>query len=73
MVVCPNCGHPALTSEFWVYALCICNRYATKIINHHSKSKTIVAKLIFTLKNLHFVNDEVWAGCSKLGYSTLAV
>ena len=30
---------------------------------------TIVAKNI-TCKKLNFVNDEVWAGCPKLGHST---
>ena len=34
-VVCPNIGHPALTSSFSVYALCKCCRHATKEINHH--------------------------------------
>ena len=38
-VVCPNFGHPALTSSFKVYVLGRCCRHATKIINHQSKAK----------------------------------
>ena len=30
---------------------------------------TIVAKLYFAFKSLYFVNDKIWAGCSKLGHS----
>ena len=31
----------------------------------------MVTKLLFTYKNLHFVNDEVRAGCPKLGHTIL--
>ena len=49
-------------------------RQATEIINDNSKAEkfqscsfTIVAKLFFSCKKIYFVNDEVWAGCPKLG------
>ena len=31
----------------------------------------IVAKLLFIFKNLYFVNDEVRAGCKKIGHAAL--
>ena len=37
-VVCPNFGHPDLTSSFLVYALCRCRRQATKIIKSQFES-----------------------------------
>ena len=41
------------------------------MIDHHSKAETIIAKLFFTCENLYFVNEEVSAGCPKLGHTTL--
>ena len=40
-VVCPNFGHPALTSQFQVHALCRSCRHATRIINYHFKAEMI--------------------------------
>ena len=48
--------------------------YYTKMINNHSKSETIsklTAHKHICWKNLYFVNDEVRAGCPKLGHNTL--
>ena len=79
-VVCSNFGHPALTSSFQVYALCICCRHTTKITNHDSKAETILKLTVdsqllpnyfFRLQKSIFVNDEVRAGCLKLGHTTL--
>ena len=56
--------------------------WATKIINRHSKAETISklngpftigAKLSFTCKNVYFMNDEVRAGFSNLGHTTLVI
>ena len=75
--MCPNFGHHALTSSFYVYKLCRCCRNATKIINRYSTPKTIfkltiVVKLFFTCKIFNFVNYEVRAECLKLGHTTLS-
>ena len=48
-----------------------------KIINLILKAETdspftVVANLFSTLKNLYFENDEVRAGCPKLGNTSLA-
>ena len=81
-MVCSNFGHPALTSSFKVYALCKCHRHATKIIHHHSKAQTnwkltvhlqLLQNYASPAKNLNYVNDEVRAGCLKLGHTTLAL
>ena len=73
-VVCPNFGHPALTSSSQVYALCRSCKHATKIkkiIIHHSKAETIsisihnCCKTIFNLKKIYLLNDEVRAECPK--------
>ena len=51
--------------------------HATKMINYNSKAETIdgpftnVAKPFFTYKKLNFVNEEVRAGCPKLGHTAL--
>ena len=30
-------------------------------------------KIIFPCKNLYFVNEEIWAGCPKLGHAIPAI
>ena len=79
--VCPNFGHSTLTSSFNDFALCrCCMGYAAKIINIHSKAETNSNQTVYSqslqnyfspVKMLNFVNDDVRAGCLKLGHTTL--
>ena len=75
-VVCPNFGSHALTSSFFSDAVGMLRNK-----NHHLKAETsskltvtvtelIVhkcCKIIFHLQKNYFRNDEVKAGCPKLG------
>ena len=76
----PNFGHPVPTLSFYGCALWRCCRQATKIINHRSKadraeriSIRTMEKLFFTCEIYIFVNDEVWAGCPKIGHANLLI
>ena len=78
MVVCPNPCPKLVILGLRTY--CRCCRHVTKIINNNSKDEQIL-KLTVHLQLLQyyfspakiyiFVNDEVRAGCSKLGHTTL--
>ena len=72
-VVCPNFGHPALTSSFyslrilWVLNACYKNNNLP-FENWNNFKRTVHSQLFQNyLFNLYFVNDEVRVGCPKLG------
>ena len=78
--MCPNFGHPVLTTSFQVYALCNCRQQACYENNKSSSKAETVSKLTvqsqLLQKKIHLQNlinnDEVWAGCPKLGHTTLS-
>ena len=57
-VVCPNFGHPALTSPFWINALC-------RLINHHSEAE-IISKLTVLSQLLHFFLFCKWRSFGRV-------
>ena len=75
-VVCPNFGHPALTSSFNKSPFESWNNFKTDRIhskllqNYFSHAKF---KILIWQENVRSLDrvSEVWTGCPKLGHTTL--